>query len=200
MFNDHLESFAFCSTPIAFPNIDIMNMKKETKKIRKRLRKLGVDFEHVMDKGERIGKIYGKNIRKEMTKVGKEIEGKFSRFNSKHDFSGKIRHAMSHLKLTSDLEDRSSYIMIKINLHGVDKKNVNVKITNDHVEVNASKREHMAIKTRTGHRKEVRERNYHRLVPLPANLEHEKARAEFGNGVLRIKIPKKKIDKKIRIS
>ena len=174
-----------------------MEFDKEVRKFKKRLREFGKDFEDFMGRGEVVGKRYGRDIHREMTSLKESMDRHVDNVFRKQDIPGKFKHAMAHLRIMSDVEDKGSNIVIKMALPGVERKDVALKITNNHIEVHAKRREHVEVRTKHGYKKEISEKLYHRLVPLPSHIEHEKARAEYKHGLLTITIPKKKIDKKL---
>ncbi len=176
-----------------------MKFDKEIKKLKKKLKIVGREFEEMMDKGEHFGKRYSKDLSKEFHKLKNEMNEKFDNVFRENDLPGKFRHALSHVGMVSDVEDKGSHIVVRIALPGVEKKDVILRITNDHIEVNALRREHAEVNAGRIHKKMVSEKKYHRLIPLPRDLEHDHAQTSFKNGMLTIIMQKKKIDKRIRL-
>lgn len=174
-----------------------MDFDREMKKFKKKMREFRQDFDDFMDRGEVVGRRYGRELHHEMRNLKEQVDRHVGDVFRKHDIKGKFKHAMAHLNLMSDVEDKGNNVVIKVALPGVERKDVVLKITNNHVEIHAKRREHMEVKSKHGYKKEVSEKMYHRLIPLPSHIEHERARAEYKHGLLKITIPKKKVDKKL---
>lgn len=172
---------------------------QEMKKFKKKMKEVGRDFEKLMGKGEKAGKKYGKNVKHEFSKLGADVSRQFDKMFREHDIPGKIKHALYHMKMMSDVEDKGDHILVTISLPGIERKDVLLNITNNHIEVRAHRREHMGKHGKSMHKKEVHERYFDRLIPLPAHVEHEKAKAKFKNGLLTIIVPKKKVDRKLSL-
>lgn len=91
-----------------------------------------------------------------------------------------------------DMYDRKNELVVKAELPGVKKDDVDITITT----------ESLTIKGETKREKEVKEEDYYcsecsygsflRTIPLPAEVNDAKAKAVFKNGVLEITLPKLK--------
>jgi HSP20 family protein len=89
-----------------------------------------------------------------------------------------------------DVYDNGDNIVIKAELPGVDKKNIEIDLK-DHV---------LTLKGERSYENEVKEENYyrkerafgkfHRSFSLLADVDTEKIKADFSDGVLKIDIPK----------
>ena len=89
-----------------------------------------------------------------------------------------------------DVIDRETEIVVKAELPGVAKDDIDVSMTDNSV----------TIKGRTSHEEKEEKGNYHRCeissgsfsrtVALPAEVNADKARATFNDGILELTIPK----------
>lgn len=84
-------------------------------------------------------------------------------------------------------EDDSAY-HISADLAGVEKKDINVELDNNRLTVKA-KREH-ANKDKKQHLQELFYGEFERTLTLPENIDSDKVKAKYNNGVLDINIPK----------
>ena len=99
-----------------------------------------------------------------------------------------------------DIFENDDGIVIKAELPGMDKKDSDIDI-DDRV---------LTLKGERTHEKEVKEENYyrrerahgkfHRAFRLPADVDHEKVKADFKDGILKIEIPKPEERKPKKIS
>jgi len=101
-----------------------------------------------------------------------------------------------------DIYETEKDVVAEVEMPGVDPKNINVEVRENHLKVEAKGEEKKEEKGKGYYRKEVGMRYFKRIVPLPAEVIGEKAEAEYTAGVLKVKIPKvkpKKEEKKITI-
>lgn len=95
-----------------------------------------------------------------------------------------------------DLVNRDKEILVRAELPGVDKKDLEVSMTEHTITIRATT--HHEDKKEEGeyYRKEMSHGEFQRTIPLPEEIESEKVKAEFKNGVLELKIPKSKKTKR----
>jgi HSP20 family protein len=95
-------------------------------------------------------------------------------------------------------------IVLKAELPGVEKEDIDLTITDDAVTLRGEKKKEAEVKEEDRY---VDERSYGRFartIPLPVGVESDKARASFKGGVLTIVLPKKEEEKarpvKVRVA
>lgn len=102
-----------------------------------------------------------------------------------------------------DIFEEGDTIVIKTELPGMAKEDVEVNLTDDTITLSGEKRKEEKIERKDYHRLERSYGAFKRSFPLPADVQTDKAKAVFKNGVLEIRIPKtegsKKKEKKIKI-
>jgi HSP20 family protein len=94
-----------------------------------------------------------------------------------------------------DVVEKEKEIIVKCDLPGVDKKDVKIKINSESVTISGELKKE---KKQNEENYYVEERVYgafSKIVPLPAEVDPEKAQAKFENGVLELAIPKVEIKK-----
>lgn len=96
----------------------------------------------------------------------------------------------------SDVKVKDKDVEVKLGMPGVSKKDIRIEVTDSYVEVRAEKKEESRVKKKRMYREERSYRSYHRVIPLPVKVKAEKAKADFKKGVLEIKIPREKSEKK----
>jgi HSP20 family protein len=96
----------------------------------------------------------------------------------------------------TDIWETDDSVMVKLELPGVKKEDIGLKITEDQIEVKAeSKKEEKTVKE--GFRKFERQyQGFYRCLGLPTDVIPEKAEASYKDGILEIKIPKTEKAKK----
>jgi len=115
----------------------------------------------------------------------------------------KVPDLFSYDSLTSmpkmDVVDRDKEILVKAELPGIDKKDLEISITNNQ----------LVIKAKTCHeekeekgdylKQEISKNEIYRSVLLPADVDDSKVKTSFKNGVLELTIPKQKESHRRRI-
>ena len=92
-------------------------------------------------------------------------------------------------------------MVVKVELPGVKKEDTEVVIRDNYLIIRAEKKEEAEENREHLH---IRERIYgkfERVIPLPADVDPDKAKASFKDGVLEIRLPKRSAtqEKKITI-
>ncbi len=137
----------------------------------------------------------------EVMKLEKEIDDIFSRFWGGTKFGralptgrGTIRDlAPSILPVfgpEADVVEKDKGIDVKINLPGVNKDGVKIKVTEDTVSVSGEIKKEKKEKEENYTIEERYYGSFMRVLSLPSKVDSDKAQANFENGVLEISIPK----------
>jgi HSP20 family protein len=100
-----------------------------------------------------------------------------------------------------ELYETPSEVVVKVELPGVKKEDTEVVIRDNYLIIRAEKKEEVEENRKHLH---IRERIYgkfERVIPLPADVDPDKAKASFKDGVLEIRLPKRSAtqEKKITI-
>lgn len=95
-----------------------------------------------------------------------------------------------------DVVDREKEVFVKAELPGVDKKDVEISMTSNSVTIKGST--HAEEKEEDGdyHRCDISQGSFTRTVSLPSEVDTDKAKAKFKDGVLKLTIPKIKQSKR----
>ena len=94
------------------------------------------------------------------------------------------------LSTTCDLVDEGNRYVIKVDLPGVKKKDIDLNITDNSVEISAEHKDETEEKKKNFLRKERSEVSYYRTLPLPEKIVSGKAKAKLIDGILNIVLPK----------
>ena len=89
-----------------------------------------------------------------------------------------------------DVYETDNEVVVKAELPGVKKENIEVSIKDNSLCIRGEKKEDREEKTETYHRVERTYGRFERVIGLPTDVKVESARAEFKDGVLEIRIPK----------
>lgn len=98
-----------------------------------------------------------------------------------------------------DIIDRDKEIVIKAELPGIDKKDIDVSISNNRLVIKA--KTHHEEKEEKGDylKQEIRTSEFYRSVYLPGEVDDDKVKTSFKNGVLELTIPKHESSHRRRI-
>jgi Molecular chaperone (small heat shock protein) len=90
-----------------------------------------------------------------------------------------------------DIIDRENEIEIIAELPGVDKKDIEVSICENSIEISAESETKKEEKKENYYYRERECAKFRRKLTLPSDIEPEKAKSKYENGILKIVLPKK---------
>lgn len=89
-----------------------------------------------------------------------------------------------------DVIDRDNEIVVRAELPGVDKKDVDISLANNTVTIKGSSRHEEKEEKGDYYRCETSQGAFSRTLTLPADVNTEKAKANFKDGLLELVLPK----------
>jgi HSP20 family protein len=89
-----------------------------------------------------------------------------------------------------DVIDRDNEVVVKAELPGVDKKDLDISVTRDTVTIKGTTSHEEKEEKGDYYRCEMSRGSYTRTLRLPADVDEEKAKANFKDGVLELTLPK----------
>jgi HSP20 family protein len=97
--------------------------------------------------------------------------------------------------LGGDVFEDDKKVVVRLEVPGMDKKDFEIEVQGDVLVVRGEKR--FERETSEGRYRVLQcaYGSFRRLVPLPAPVATDKAKADYRNGVLRVELPKIKVDK-----
>lgn len=98
-----------------------------------------------------------------------------------------------------DVVDRDNEIVVRAEVPGVEKKDLDVSITNRTLTIKGSTRTEQKQEKGDYFRQEIRTGSMSRTVTLPADVDASKAKAELKDGVVELTLPKKPSAKRQKI-
>lgn len=98
--------------------------------------------------------------------------------------------SMANWKPAVDIYDNDNSIVIKAELPGVESKDVEVELKDRVLTLKGERSEEKEVKEESYHRKERVFGKFQRSFTLPAEVDADKIKAEYKDGVLNIEIPK----------
>ncbi len=94
------------------------------------------------------------------------------------------------LEPAAEVAETDGEVTVKLEVPGVEKKDLHVSVTEDTVTVRGETRKETEEKKKSFYRQEIRYGTFQRTVPLPAEVDPGRAAAKLDNGMLTITLPK----------
>lgn len=112
--------------------------------------------------------------------------------------SGEGKDVPAYRRPRCELSETDKDIVANIEMPGVDKKDIKLNVTDDGIEVKSEKEDvkEKGDKEKGDYSYMKSYSGFYRSFPLPKGVDPDNAEAEFKNGVLTVKVPKKQIEEK----
>jgi HSP20 family protein len=95
-----------------------------------------------------------------------------------------------------DVIDRDDAVVVRAELPGVEKKDVEVSVTENTLTVRGKTERETQEEKGEYHRSEIVKGEFLRTITLPADVDGEKAKASLKDGVLELTLPKREVAKR----
>lgn len=89
-----------------------------------------------------------------------------------------------------DVEETGENYLIKAEIPGISKENINIEINNNMLSISGEKKEEKEVNEKNIYRKETFSGSFCRSFSLPENVNTDNIDAKFENGMLTLSIPK----------
>ena len=90
-----------------------------------------------------------------------------------------------------DIEDTGKNIEVHAEIPGIPKDNIDIKVTENSLDISAKSQQEKEEKGRDYYHRERSFHSFYRNIPLPTEVEQNKANAELKDGILNIIVPKR---------
>jgi HSP20 family protein len=102
-----------------------------------------------------------------------------------------------------DIYEEKNDVVVKAELPGIKKEDIDITLTDDTISISGEKRKETEVSKKDYYRWECSYGSFARSFALPTEVQSDKVKAEFKDGVLEIRIPKSeeavKKEKKVKI-
>ena len=103
-----------------------------------------------------------------------------------------------------DMSEKENSILIKLDMPGIEKEDINIIADENNIEVKAKRKEIKEEKGENFFRKERSYRSYQREISVPVKINPDNIQAKYSHGVLTLTVEKKEKEKikkkKIRVN
>jgi len=135
-----------------------------------------------------------RDLQREMNRLFDDFLGDFPMLSQ---WKGSVPQAAGFSPAV-DITETAKAVKVKAELPGMDEDDITVEIDENTITISGEKVEEKEDKGRKWHVKEQSYGSFRRIVPLPARVEAEKAKAKFKKGVLTVNLPKVEDDQSKR--
>lgn len=95
----------------------------------------------------------------------------------------------------AELEETDDAFKLKLEVPGIEKKDINVEVTPEAVSITGERRSETTTEREGYTRSEFRYGKFQRVIPLPSTVQHDKVQAEYKDGILWLNLPKAESEK-----
>ncbi len=111
---------------------------------------------------------------------------------------------LEELSPTVDVFEEGADVVVKAELPGMQKEDIDVKLTDDTITISGEKKKEEKVEKKNYYHIERSYGSFSRAFSLPSEVQTDKAKAQFKHGVLEVRVPKteeaKQKEKKVAIS
>lgn len=95
----------------------------------------------------------------------------------------------------AELEETSDAIHLKLELPGIDTKDVDLQVTENAVYISGERKSQVKTEDKGVFKSEFSYGKFQRVISLPTRIENTKVAAEYQNGILHLTLPKAEAEK-----
>ena len=109
-----------------------------------------------------------------------------------------FQQELKGMAMPVDIKEYDDSFCVKVELPGIDKKDIDVDINKTYVKISAKKeiKEETTDRKQKYHKSEFRYGSYYRTLYFPSEIDVEKAKADLKHGILKLELPKLNIEDK----
>lgn len=96
----------------------------------------------------------------------------------------------------ADVSETEKELIVKVELPGMSEKDVDISISRDMLTISGEKKQEKEQNEKGWYRMERQYGSFTRSIPLPYEIESDRAEAQYRNGVLSIRLPKTAVQQK----
>lgn len=89
-----------------------------------------------------------------------------------------------------DIEETDNEVTVRAEIPGVKKEDIKISVVSNTLSISGERKYESEEKGKTFHRIERSYGKFNRMISLPAEVDHNKAKAQYKEGMLTISLPK----------
>ncbi|MCA2656408.1 MAG: Hsp20/alpha crystallin family protein [Microcystis sp. M015S2] len=95
----------------------------------------------------------------------------------------------------AEITETPEAVQLKLEIPGMEAKDLNVEVTADSLTINGERKSEIKTEEEGFTRTEFRYGKFHRVVPLPVQVDNNNVTAEYKDGILNLTLPKAEEEK-----
>ncbi len=141
------------------------------------------------------------SLRDDLTRIFNEMDQEFfsPALGGRRPGLTHLGQPLSLLTPPVDIVEEENEIKVTAQVPGIKPEDIDIEVDDNTLVINAETVEKEETTEGNVHRKEIISGKFFRRVPLPTEVEGEKAKASFENGLLKVTIPKSKVSRRHKI-
>jgi len=128
----------------------------------------------------------------EMASLRREMDRLFARLAP----SGNGDSSALAFMPSAEIEETPDTVHLKLEIPGLEAKDLEIQVAEDSVAISGERKLETKTEEKGVKRSEFRYGKFERVIPLPAHIQNNKAKAEYKNGILTLTLPKSEEHKK----
>lgn len=96
----------------------------------------------------------------------------------------------SSMQMPIELSEKDNNLMLKAVLPGLKKENINIEVSEEQVSISGEYKSECEESNENVYRSEFYAGRFERIIPLPQAINHQKAKADYKDGILTLTMPK----------
>ena len=95
----------------------------------------------------------------------------------------------------AEMTETPEAVQLKLEIPGMEAKDLNVEVTADSLTINGERKSEIKTEEEGFTRTEFRYGKFHRVIPLPVQVDNNNVTAEYKDGILNLTLPKAEEEK-----
>ncbi|HLP88204.1 MAG TPA: Hsp20/alpha crystallin family protein [Nostocaceae cyanobacterium] len=95
----------------------------------------------------------------------------------------------------AELQVTDTTIILKVELPGIEAKNLDIQVTENSVSISGERKSETKTEVKGFTKSEFYYGKFHRVIPLPTEVDNTKVTAEYKDGILHLALPKTEREK-----
>ncbi|ARI79343.1 HspA [Microcystis aeruginosa PCC 7806SL] len=95
----------------------------------------------------------------------------------------------------AEMTETPEAVQLKLEIPGMEAKDLNVEVTADSLTINGERKSEIKTEEEGFTRTEFRYGKFHRVIPLPVQVDNTNVAAEYKDGILNLTLPKAEEEK-----
>jgi HSP20 family protein len=95
----------------------------------------------------------------------------------------------------AEITETPEAVQIKLEIPGMEAKDLNLEVTADSLTINGERKSEIKTEEEGFTRTEFRYGKFHRVIPLPVQVDNNNVTAEYKDGILNLTLPKAEEEK-----